>query len=105
MQDLIKEIELLKTENNDKQHRGNLSAQQAESKLREAEALLAVIELSARELNEPMTVIMGLSQLILPHVDSNSLIGTDLAVIIKQVERMNEIVKGINYLANYDIRR
>jgi len=70
-------------------------------KIQEAEALLLVIDTSARELSRPLDIVLGLSNSLLSQVDSGSPLATDLVTIVEQIRRMNEIVSGINHLAHY----
>ena len=67
----------------------------------EAEALLMVIDTSVHELNQPLTVILGLSELLLAQFDSTSAEAEDLNIIVKEMRRMNEIVNGLKLLSHY----
>ena len=71
---------------------------QAENKTIKAEALLLTVNTVISELNQPLTVILGLSELLLAQIDRTDPIATDLVIISKQVNRMSEIIKGVNRL-------
>jgi F0F1-type ATP synthase delta subunit len=45
-----------------------------------------------------MTVILGLSELLRPHIDPDSQLATDLATLTNQVERMSQTLKKVNGL-------
>ncbi|MBN1217750.1 MAG: hypothetical protein JXM69_02385 [Anaerolineae bacterium] len=67
----------------------------------EAEALLMVIDTSVHEMNQPMTVILGLSELLLAQFDPASAEAEDLTIIVREMRRMNEIVNGLKLLSHY----
>jgi signal transduction histidine kinase len=75
--------------------------QQAEDKIREAEALLLMIDTVSGELKQPLTVLLGVSHLLLAKVDQNDPIATDLSTIVKQVKRITEIINGVDHLTQY----
>ncbi len=67
----------------------------------EIEALLLLIETSVDELNQPMTVVLGLSELLLSHAASDTPLSKDLNIIAKEIRRMNEVLRGLNLLTHY----
>jgi signal transduction histidine kinase len=75
--------------------------QQIHSNSTETEALLLVIGTSVHELNQPMTVVLGLSELLLSEADPGSPLATDLDTITKEIRHMNEILRGLSLLAHY----
>ena len=77
--------------------------QQGERKIREAEALLLTIALIFGELKQPLTVVLGLSNLLLTNADQDDPLAADLITIGAQINRMNEIVKGIDQLSHYKV--
>ncbi len=100
-------IELTKKVIPPKQHNENhkpveQTLQQAENKIREAEALLLTIDTIFGELKQPLTVLLGLSHLLLAKVDQDDPMTTDLLTIDKQVQRINEIVSGVKHLTQYN---
>jgi signal transduction histidine kinase len=78
--------------------------QQVESKVEALIAMLVEIELDTHEMYEPMTVILGLGELLLSQVDPDSSLAVDLAVIVEQTKRMHGIMNDINRLIDYEIR-
>ncbi|MBN1993190.1 MAG: hypothetical protein JW953_10840 [Anaerolineae bacterium] len=70
----------------------------------EAEALLTLIDASVHELNQPMTVILGLSELLLAQTDPKSPAAADLSIIVQEMQRMNEVVRGLKLLSHYQTR-
>ena len=66
--------------------------------LSELERLSVLIERNILDLTQPMTVILGLSELLRPHINPDSQLATDLATLTKQVERMNQTLKKVNGL-------
>ena len=78
-----------------------LTLQQAELKVKEAETLLLAIDTAFGELKQPLTVLLGLSDLLLTRIDSDDPIAEDLANIVKQVNRMSSTINGVDYLTRY----
>jgi signal transduction histidine kinase len=74
---------------------------QAESKTEETEALLLLIDTIAHKLDPPMNAVMDCSEFLLSRVDPCSPLASDLKVIVEQTRYINEIVRGINYLTDY----
>jgi signal transduction histidine kinase len=81
----------------------DLTAQQTKSSTEDAEALLLLIEASVDELNQPLTVVLVLSELLLSQADANTPLGKDLNIIVKEIRRMSEVVRGLNLLTHYPI--
>ncbi len=79
-----------------------LILEQAESKTEENEALLLLIDTIADKLDSPMNVVMDSSELLLSRVDPCSPLASDLKVIVEQTRYINEIIRGINYLTDYE---
>ncbi len=76
---------------------------EAENIVKEVTALLAVIDLTIHELNDPMTVILGISELLRSQIDPDSPLAADFGTISQQINRMSEIVRGINQLNEHKI--
>ena len=76
------------------------TSRQFDGDIKEMEALLAVVNLAIHEMSQPVTVVLGLSELLLAKVNRNDPIVTDLTTIYKQVNRMSEIIKGIHRLSD-----
>jgi signal transduction histidine kinase len=66
--------------------------------LSELERLSVLVERNILDLTQPMTVILGLSELLRPHIDPDSQLATDLATLTNQVERMSQTLKKVNGL-------
>ncbi len=73
----------------------------AERKLNEAEALLSVLNMIIGELKQPMTVILGVNDLVQTKVDENDPLLGDLVIIDKQVKRMRETMEGLDTITEY----
>jgi len=67
----------------------------------EEEALLLVINASIHELNQPLTVVMGLTELLLGQAEPGSALAADLAIIVKETQRIHEIIRGLKLLGHY----
>ena len=61
-------------------------------------AVSALIERNIQDLTQPMTVILGLNELILPRTDPGSDLAADLVAITHQIERMSQIVGEVTAL-------
>ncbi|MBN1218997.1 MAG: hypothetical protein JXM69_08715 [Anaerolineae bacterium] len=72
-----------------------------EDKIKEAEATLLAIDTGAHELKRPMEIVLDLSASLLLQIDSDSPLAKDLNKIMRQVEYMHEIIKGIDLMVNY----
>lgn len=77
--------------------------QQVEDTIKETAALLLAINTSVHELNQPMTILLNLSELLLAEAEANSQMAADLSTMVEQTRRMSEIVRGINRLVYYQI--
>ena len=96
-------IDLLEKQNRNHTPHLDLTAQQTENSTEEAEALLLLIEASVDELKQPMAVVLGLSELLLSHTNSDTALSKDLNIITKEIRRMSEVVRGLNLLTHYQI--
>jgi hypothetical protein len=61
-------------------------------------ALSSLIEQQVQDLTQPMTVILGLNDLLLPQIEPGSRLALDLVAVTKQIRRMNQIVGEVNDL-------
>jgi signal transduction histidine kinase len=95
---LIEGINLSEKQNGYKQVKQVMSP--IENTTAEAEALLSVIDASVQELNQPMTAVLCWSNLLLSETDPDSPLAMDLAIIVKQVKHMSEVIKGLNLLSH-----
>lgn len=68
----------------------------------EAEAILALVETIVGELSQPITVVSGLSELLLSENVQREQAGKDLMTILKQTDRIKETLETVNYVTNYD---
>jgi hypothetical protein len=66
--------------------------------IEETEALSLVFETSVQELNPPMRAVLCWSKLLLSETDPDTPLATGLGIIVKEVNQMNEIVRGLNLL-------
>lgn len=56
------------------------------------------IEQNVRDLTQPMTVILDLNNVILPQTEPGSKLAADLMSVIKQINRLSQIIDEINDL-------
>lgn len=75
--------------------------QQLEDTANNANALLLVVDISVHELYQPLTVALGLSELLLAQSEPHSPQAEDLKIIVKEIRRMSEIVRGLKLLTHY----
>jgi hypothetical protein len=68
----------------------------------EAEALLVLLETSVYELNKPMAVVLGLSEHLLSQTEQETPMAKDLEIIVKELRHVNEVVRGLNLLTQYE---
>jgi PAS domain S-box-containing protein len=79
----------------------------AQEELREREKHAAVAELAgaaAHELNQPLTSIIGYSELLVRRLEQDSPLHNAAEVIITQAERMAEIVRKIGKITKYETK-
>ena len=74
----------------------------ATSSIEEAEALLLLLETSVYELNKPMAVVLGLSEHLLSQTEQETPMAKDLEIIVKELRHVNEVVRGLNLLTQYE---
>jgi signal transduction histidine kinase len=72
--------------------------QQLERMVAELELLCSAIQRHIQDLNQPLTVILGLSELLLAGVEADSPLATDLRVMVKQAGRMSQTINVVNDL-------
>ena len=63
------------------------------------DVLLHVLDASLQELTHPLRAIRCWSNLLLSETGSHNPMAMDLEIIVKETERINEIVRGLNLLA------
>ena len=94
LQDALQELE-----NTQQELQARISAQQAaESRLIQTTKLAAVGEMAAgvaHELNNPLTTVVGFSELVLESLDPNSPQAADLTVVLKEARRARDVVKRL----------
>jgi signal transduction histidine kinase len=81
--------------------------EKAQEELREREKHAAVAELAgaaAHELNQPLTSIIGYSELLGRRLEKESPLANAASVIITQAERMAEIVRKIGKITKYETK-
>jgi signal transduction histidine kinase len=61
-------------------------------------AISSLIEQNVQDLTQPMTVILGLSELIFTQTEPGSDLAADLVAITKQIKRMSQTVNEVNDL-------
>ncbi len=79
----------------------------AQEQLVRAEKQEAIIELAgatAHELNQPLTVLLGLSALLRKQVSKDHPFYEDLSTIMKNAQRMSKTVKKIGQITRYETR-
>ena len=77
------------------------NVQQAEYKIKEAEALLLFVDSVFGEVKQPLTVLLGLSDMLLANVAQDDPIAKDLEIITRQAQRINEIMHGLDVVNNH----
>ncbi len=60
---------------------------------------------AAHELNQPLTAIQGYAELLQRKADADSAIGRGAGVILREAERMAEIVRKIGKIARYETKQ
>ena len=73
------------------------------NKIEEVEALQLLLGVKTHELNESMTVILGVSDFLLSR-DIPADLSADLQVITHQIKYMNEVIKRLDHLTEYKLR-
>ncbi len=73
------------------------------NKIEEVEALQLLLGVKTHELNESMTVILGVSDFLLSR-DIPVDLSADLQVITHQIKYMNEVIKRLDHLTEYKLR-
>jgi signal transduction histidine kinase len=101
---LLEELKLLRQQSKQEEQVEQV-LRRLEDRIREVQSVLLMIDSVFGDLNQSLTVIMGLSALLLAKVDQNDPIVTDLNTIAGQVKRIRETIKDLNYLAQYDPMR
>ncbi len=82
-----------------------LSKAQEELRSREKQAALAELAgTAAHELNQPLTSIIGYAELLRRTIDVTSPAGNAASVIIREAERMAEIVRKIGKITKYETK-
>ena len=61
-------------------------------------AISSSIEQNVQGMTQPMTVILGLSELMLPRIEPGSDLAADLMAVTKQIKRMSQTVSEVNDL-------
>ncbi|HZX94620.1 MAG TPA: PAS domain S-box protein [Myxococcales bacterium] len=79
--------------------------QQARARLEQAEKVAVVSELAgaaAHELNQPLTSVLGFSELLFRRTQENERGREELGAILREAERMASIVKKIGKITRYE---
>jgi signal transduction histidine kinase len=87
----------MRPQNSSGQNNGRTESQSTH----ESEAILCLVETIFGELSQPMTVVLGLSDLLLAKVDQDDPLAGDLTTLLRQANRISEIAEGINYVIRY----
>jgi PAS domain S-box-containing protein len=77
----------------------------AQRELAEKEQKAFIAELAgatAHELNQPLTTVMGYAQLMARELDGQTKLGRAATVVVRETERMAEIVRKIGKLTRYE---
>jgi signal transduction histidine kinase len=67
----------------------------------DAEALMVLLETSVHQLNQPLAVILGLSEHLLSQAEQETALAKDLEIIVKEMRRVNEVIQGLKLLTQY----
>ena len=84
------------------EHRNGNPPASSTGSFEETEALLLLLETSVVELNKPMAVVMGLSEHLLSQTEQETPMAKDLEIIVKELRHVNEVVRGLNLLTQYE---
>lgn len=79
----------------------------AQEELRNREKLAIVAELAgaaAHELNQPLTSVIGYSELLRRHVEPGTQLANAVNIIISEAERMAEIVRKVGRITKYETK-
>ena len=68
----------------------------------EAEAILALVKSLVGELSQPITVVSGLSELLLSTANRTHEFEKDVMTILKQTDRMKETLAIVKYITDYE---
>ncbi len=78
---------------------------QEELRNREKQAIIAELAgAAAHELNQPLTSVIGYSELLRRQVEPNSQLSQAVAIIISEAERMAEIVRKVGRITKYETK-
>lgn len=78
--------------------------QQQLVKAEQEAAVIALAGATAHELNQPMTVLLGLSELLRQELDPDSPLAQDLQIIVKNIRRMSTIVNNLGKITRYETK-
>jgi len=65
------------------------------------DVLLEALDAGLRELVHPMRAVLCWSTLLLSETEPHSTIAMDLEIIVAEAARVNEIIRGLDRLANH----
>lgn len=68
----------------------------------EVEAILVLIKTLVGELSQPITVVSGLSELLLSAPSRNGQFERDIMTILKQTNRIKETLGAVDYITDYE---
>ena len=69
--------------------------------IQDQNALLQTLDTSLQELTHPLRIVLCWSRLLLSETKPHSTIAMDLEIIVAEAARMNEIIRGLDRLANH----
>jgi len=82
-----------------------LTEAQEELRTREKQALIAELAgAAAHELNQPLTSILGYAEIIRRRADDRGVVDSAVGVILREAERMAEIVRKIGKITRYETK-
>ncbi len=76
----------------------NQERQRTAAIIAELELLCSAIQQQVQDLNQPLTVILGLSELLLARFEADNPLAADLRVMVKQAGRMSQTINIANDL-------
>jgi PAS domain S-box-containing protein len=82
-----------------------LESAQEELRNREKQAIVAELAgAAAHELNQPLTSVIGYSELLRRHVEPGTQLANAVTIIISEAERMAEIVRKVGRITKYETK-
>lgn len=71
----------------------------------ELELLSSTIQYQLQDINKPLKIILGLSELLLARLETDDPLAVDLSALLQQAGRMSQTIKSVNGLIDQKHRR